>query len=194
MTASHHPFAEKSDGSLIAKIRQGDEEAASGLYRRYADRILGLVKSQMGGLLRSGTEPEDIVQSVFKSVFRGVNSGAYEAPDGQSIWQLLAVIAVHKVRRKGRNQLAACRDARKTVEMDPSETPGLAITGQEIEVHVRDVLEKLDLQDRAIVEMRLEGHTVEEIADRLARSRRTVERSLQRIREQLGKHLELEDQ
>ncbi len=29
MTASQSPFAEKSDGSLIAKIRQGDEEAAS---------------------------------------------------------------------------------------------------------------------------------------------------------------------
>ena len=30
------------------------------------------------------TEPEDIVQSVFKSVFRGMQSGNYDAPPGET--------------------------------------------------------------------------------------------------------------
>ncbi len=183
---------EPSDQSLIAKIREGDDEAAEGLYRKYSDRIMGLVQSQMGELLRSVTEPEDIVQSVFKSVFRGVLSGAYEAPEGQTIWQLLAVISVNKVRRKARNQLADRRDIRRTSTLDDDSEVGLVLDNQELELSVKEALQNLDPLDQIVVQHRLEGHTVEEIAEKTNRSRRTIERSLQRIRDQLTEMLEID--
>lgn len=183
---------EPSDRSLIAKIREGDGIAAEGLYRKYSDRIMGLVQSQMGELLRSVTEPEDIVQSVFKSVFRGVLSGAYEAPEGQTIWQLLAVISVNKVRRKARSQLAERRDIRRTSALDGESEAGLALDNQEIELSVKEALQKLEPLDQVVVQYRLEGHTVEEIAAQTERSRRTIERSLQRIRDQLTEMLEID--
>ncbi len=184
--------AEPSDQSLIAKIREGDDIAAEGLYRKYSDRIMGLVQSQMGELLRSVTEPEDIVQSVFKSVFRGVLSGAYEAPEGQTIWQLLAVISVNKVRRKARSQLAERRDVRRTSSLDNESEAGLSLDNQEIELSVKEALQKLDPLDQIVVQYRLEGHTVEDIAAKTERSRRTIERSLQRIRDQLTEMLEID--
>jgi RNA polymerase sigma-70 factor (ECF subfamily) len=183
---------EPSDRSLIAKIREGDDIAAEGLYRKYSDRIMGLVQSQMGELLRSVTEPEDIVQSVFKSVFRGVLSGAYEAPEGQTIWQLLAVISVNKVRRKARSQLAERRDVRRTSALDDESDAGLTLDNQEIELSVKEALQKLDPLDQIVVQYRLEGHTVEDIAAKTERSRRTIERSLQRIRDQLTEMLEID--
>jgi RNA polymerase sigma-70 factor, ECF subfamily len=181
-----------SDGSLIAKIREGDDGAADGLYQKYSHRIMGLVQSQMGELLRSVTEPEDIVQSVFKSVFRGVMSGAYDAPEGQTMWQLLAVISVNKVRRKARLQLAERRDARRTTAIEHDSQVGLTFDNSEIELSVKEVLETLDELDQIVVQYRLEGHTVEEIASKTDRSRRTIERSLQRIRDQLAEMLELD--
>ncbi len=49
MTASQSPFAEKSDGSLIAKIRQGDEEAASTeLFDCQSERPTGKQEGQLG--------------------------------------------------------------------------------------------------------------------------------------------------
>jgi hypothetical protein len=51
MTASSERIDEKSDNSLIFDIREGDGDAADGLYRRYATRIRGLVHSQMGDAL-----------------------------------------------------------------------------------------------------------------------------------------------
>ena len=183
---------EPSDQSLIAKIREGDDIAAEGLYRKYSDRIMGLVQSQMGELLRSVTEPEDIVQSVFKSVFRGVLSGAYEAPEGQTIWQLLAVISVNKVRRKARSQLAERRDVRRTSSLDSESEACLALDNQEIELSVKEALQKLDPLDQIVVQYRLEGHTVEDIAAKTERSRRTIERSLQRIRDHLTEMLEID--
>ena len=102
MTTSSERIDEKSDNSLIFDIREGDDQAADGLYRRYATRIRGLVQSQMGDALKARIDPEDVVQSIFKSVFRGVLEGAYEAPEGQTLWQLLAVISINKIRRKGR--------------------------------------------------------------------------------------------
>ncbi len=72
-------FGTKSDHSLIARIQAGEEEAATEIYNRYAKRILGLVSHQMADRLHLEIQPEDIVQSVFKSIFRGVTSGGYDA-------------------------------------------------------------------------------------------------------------------
>lgn len=44
-------------------------------------------------------------------------------------------------------------------------------------------------QEREIVELRVQGFTVEEISERVGRSGRTVERTLQRIREKLSDRL-----
>jgi RNA polymerase sigma factor (sigma-70 family) len=54
-----------------------------------------------------------------------------------------------------------------------------------LEIAVRDVLEQLPAAERAAVELRLEGYEVNEIAGRVGRSKRAVERSLQKAREHL---------
>ncbi|MFY8058631.1 MAG: RNA polymerase sigma factor [Planctomycetaceae bacterium] len=88
---------EASDRTLVARLREGDESAANELYRRYAGRLHGLADRQMSAGIRRTHEPDDIVQSAFRSLFRGVSAGSYDAPEGNSLWSLLAVIAIHKV-------------------------------------------------------------------------------------------------
>ncbi len=181
-------LAPTSDQSLIFRVREGDELAATELYERYAARVFGLVRSQMAEQLRAQVEPEDVVQSIFKSIFRGMNSGGYNAPPAGTLWQLIAVIAVHKVRRNATRRMAAKRDSRRTESLDQldyiaardRESP------EEIELAIREAIECLKATEQEAVLLRIQGYTVEEIADSLGRSRRTVERQLQRARELLA--------
>jgi RNA polymerase sigma-70 factor (ECF subfamily) len=176
-----------TDRSLLVLVRGGDEDAATTLYERYARRVFGLVEAKLGNRLRASTEPEDVVQSVFKSMFRGVQAGNYDAPPGTTLWNLLAVIAVHKLRRKAVHHSAQCRDSRRRVPLDAIDGIPLDQSSIEfLEVTVRETLEMLRPVDREILSLRVQRYTVDEISDQTGRSRRTVERSLQRSRERLS--------
>lgn len=183
------------DLQLIACIRSGSEDAAAILYERYARRLEGLADRQMSAGIRRVTEPEDIVQSAFRSLFRGVRSGAYSAPEGRSLWNLLAVIAVHKVRRKATRQrsVTGAVSLSAAPDSDTFGTPEDALSPEGFEAALRECIESLSEDERTVVTLRIEGYTVEEISDRLSRSRRTVERQLQRIREQLTEDLSDDD-
>jgi RNA polymerase sigma-70 factor, ECF subfamily len=183
--------AEPCDQSLVRMVRDGNDDAATELYERYARRVLGLVQSQSGPHLLAQVEPEDIVQSIFKSVFRGVAAGAYDAPPSGTLWQLIAVIAVHKIRRNASKRVAAKRDNRRTeslqsIELDPANHQNDAAA---VEVAIKEAIECLKPSEQEAVLLRVQGYGIEEIADRLGRSRRTIERQLQRAREILADQL-----
>lgn len=183
-----------SDRSLVAAVRSGDERAAAELYERYAARVFGLVKAQMADQLKQRTDPEDIVQSIFKSIFRGMSSGGYDAPDGGSLWHLMAVIAVNKVRRHGSRQSAEMRDIRRTETLSdalPLANDDMSLAS--LESAIAEAIECLHASEQEVVWLRVRGYTVEEIADRLGKSRRSIERFLQHARHTLAKELALGD-
>lgn len=184
-----------TDRSLVLRVRSGDELAATELYERYAARVFGLVKSQMADALRAQTEPEDIVQSVFKSVFRGMSAGSYDAPQGGTLWQLMAVIAVNKVRRNARRRLCESRDARRNAYVENLDQ-AIVADGQSftaMESAMAETFECLQPAEREAVVLRVKGYSIEEIATQLNKSRRTIERLLQHARTTLTQELCQED-
>lgn len=186
-------FITPSDRSLVILVRDGDEDAAELLYNRYARRVLGLVKSQMSEKLSSATEPDDLVQSVFKSFFRKVQSGVYNAPPGRTLWNLIAVVAVNKVIRSANYHTAQCRDLERAL---PLEISGDAIdkkTADDLSIYVRELLEQLRPQDLQIANLRIDGHSVEEIATKVDRALRSVERSLSNTRQLFADELLRQD-
>ena len=174
-------------------VQGGDESAAEMLYERYARRVFGLVRSKLGTRLSSMTEPEDIVQSVFKSVFRGMQSGNYDAPPGTTLWNLLAVIAVRKLSNKASHYAAKCRDASRNVPLEATEESISAALNQAsmefFELCMQEAMEMLRPSHREVLALRIKGHSVDEISEMTKRSRRTVERSLQASRELLAESL-----
>ena len=182
---------QSSDKSLIALVKTGDEEAATAIYERYAKRIHGLVSSQMSERLSAQVQPEDIVQSVFKSIFRGVSSGGYDAPKGGELWQLIAVVAIHKVRKNASRGNALRRDSRRTQAIEPTDNLDFfdRSTPEQFEVAIREATESLKPAEQSVVIYRVQGHSVEEISEKLDRSRRGIERLLQSAREKLAKLL-----
>ena len=140
-------------------------------------------------------DPEDIVQSVFRTFFRRLSVGHYDVPDGEEIWRLLLVIALNKIRTVGNFHKAAKRDVRRTSTVDERHEPAtdddIAMTV--LRLVVDEALEGLPESSRKIVELRIEGHEVAEIAEKVGRSKRSVERILQGFRSQLGALIEQVD-
>jgi RNA polymerase sigma-70 factor (ECF subfamily) len=190
---------EPSDHSLLGRSREGDQDAATQLYARYVKRLNRLVETQCSAELARREGVQDIVQSVFGSFFRRVGQGFYDVPDGDELWRLFLVIALHKIRSKAAYHYAAKRNAHRTIggaearlrlesQATASEPPFA-----ELELILEEILERLPPRSRAMVKLRIDGCEVAEVAQKTGRSKRTVERILQETRLALAKLLPEED-
>src|SRR4051812_44816665 len=80
-----------TDRSLLLRLQMGRPDAPTQLYLRYAQRLHALAQKQSSPELARRLEPDDIVQSVFRTFFRRAAAGQYEVPEGEEIWKLLLV-------------------------------------------------------------------------------------------------------
>ncbi len=180
-----------SDHSLLKRFRGGQRDAPTRLYLRYAERLRALADRQSAPSLAVRVDPDDIVQSVFRTFFRRVARGEYDVPEGEEIWKLLLVIALNKVRAVGAHHRAARRDVRRTAGGEAFDNALEARAGRDeaslalLNLVVGEVLAALPAGHRPIIELRIEGHEVAEIAGLVRRSKRTVERVLQEFRQGL---------
>lgn len=179
-----------TDGSLLRRIRGGDEDAATKLYFRYSQRLMQLARANTAPDLAVRFDPEDVVQSVFRSFFRRASVGCYDVPEGGELWRLLLVLALNKVRALAIHHRAQKRDVSHTVNpalLDELEMRQADSNPEHIlEMVIEELLAKMTSSERRIVELRIEGCAVADIASQVARSKRTVERILQGFREQLS--------
>jgi RNA polymerase sigma-70 factor (ECF subfamily) len=179
-----------SDSSLVRRFQRGEEDAATALYLRYANRLGRLADKRTGGDLAARFDSDDVVQSVFRTFFRRVAGGAYDVPDGDELWGLLMVITLNKVRLVASRHRAAKRSVDATKGVDPDALLRLSSGDDEgamrlLRMTVDEYLAGIDPADRQILELRIEGYGVAEVAERSGRTKRTVERVLQRLREGL---------
>jgi RNA polymerase sigma-70 factor (ECF subfamily) len=181
-----------SDATLLDRYRRGDEDAATQLYRRYAGRLCRITDQQLSANLTARVDNEDVLQSVFRSFFRRVSDGQYTLAAGEELWKLLLVIAVNKVRSLGKHHRARKRDVRATSGSHSLPSLSGSDAGaayQELQFVLSELLESLPEAQQQIVQMRLEGHDINEITAQSRRARRTVERVLQDFRAELRRKL-----
>jgi tRNA A-37 threonylcarbamoyl transferase component Bud32 len=103
---------DEPSSDLVEHLRQGDERAAAEIYARFADRLLALARTRLSKRLAQRLDPEDILQSVYRSFFTRVRDGRLLVAEDHDLWPLLATITIKKVRRQAIRQQAAKRDAR----------------------------------------------------------------------------------
>lgn len=187
--ADSNPEA-SSDHSLLVRWRRGQDDAFTELYLRYAERVRLLAESRSSKALAARVDPEDIVQSVFRTFFRKAATGHYDVPNGEELWSLLLVIALNKVRRAASHHKAAKRDVRRiNADADPDIASSSRDNDQALTVlrlTIEEALADLPPLQREIIHLRTEGYEVAEIAAKVQRSKRTVERGLQQFRDRLN--------
>ena len=95
---------------LIDLWRHGDQDAARQIVERYFDRLLVLARRRISQRLASRVDPEDIVQSVFRTFFVRLKDGQFVFEDEDDLCKLLMRITLHKTLRQVAFHKAAKRD------------------------------------------------------------------------------------
>lgn len=182
---------------LMARLRAGQNDAATQVFNRFAGRLIALARKQLDPQVLQKVDPEDVLQSVFRSFFVrhvGGQFGGFEGWD--NLWAILVVLTRRKCGRRMDYFHAACRDVQREVagqdalgesapdggasddEPTPSEAAMLTET-------LDQLMRCLEGRHREILALRLQGYTPPEISSRLGCTERTVYRVLERVRQWL---------
>jgi DNA-directed RNA polymerase specialized sigma24 family protein len=191
-------MALQDDGSVtqwIGDLKAGGDSAAQHLWERYFHRLVHLARARLRAARKGGTieDEEDAALSAFDSFCRGTARGRFpQLADRDDLWRLLVVITVRKVfgqferhgaqKRGGGQRIASTADGDRLdglIGIEPS--PELAALVADEYRRLRDGLRTEAL--RQVLDLRLEGYTREEIAERLGCAERAVKRKLDVIRE-----------
>ena len=186
---------------LARGFRDGDPDAVRRFWTRFGPLLHQVAAGQMADRLRARVGPEDVVQSACRTFFRRAKAGQLQLDDSESLWRLLCAITVTKVREQARYHLRKKRSFDREVPVASSEDSqgaGFPVAARgpapdEAAVFADEfaqLLGSLDDEERAIVDLKLQDLTHEEIAERLKMSERTVRRVFARLREKLGGALE----
>jgi DNA-directed RNA polymerase specialized sigma24 family protein len=183
----------------IARLKEGDPDAAQRLWGRYFQRLVRLAHRKLRDLPRGAADEEDVALSAFDSFCRGAEDGRFpRLNDRDDLWQLLVVLAArkagHLVRHERRQKRGGGRvrnEAALAGTAPSEEAPLNQVVGREptpefaaqVVEECRRLLDSLaDAELRSVALWKMEGYTNEEIAGKLGRELRTVERRLRLIR------------
>lgn len=187
---------------LISEWRKtGSEDVAAELVRRYAARLLTLARQRICGQLSRRLDAEDVLQSVYRTFFSRVRDGRIESLEGKTLWSLLATITMCKLFGQMEHHLAAKRCVRREDAGTNAAPFAMNLPDAIADEPSPDHLAALDEEWRAvrdamlplhqtILERHLDGWTVEEIAQSLNRTDRTVRHVLQSAETQLARRLQ----
>ena len=181
-----------SFAEFLKLLREGDDEAARQLLQRFARQLVAMARRRVDGPLRQKVDPEDVVQSAYKSFFYRYADGNIDVSNWNSLWGLLTIITVRKCterityhraqRRDAAREISASEGASSLNLLSREPTPDEAI---ELSETVDRLLANLDEHERPVVELSLQGYTAREISQQLNRAERTVRLLRERVRKRL---------
>ncbi len=185
----------------MQQVQAGNDEAAEQIWNDYYRRLMGLARLKLGGSPRRVGDEEDVVVNAFDSFFRAARDDRFDRlQDRSDLWRVLAMLVARKSARQIEHQMRQKRGGGQvrgeSVFFAADDTSPVGMENMAAEenmagdyvAEMQESLEQLldllpDDQYRAIANMRMEGHSNQEIAEKLGCTERTVERRLQRIRE-----------
>src|SRR5947199_10212289 len=86
---------------LMARLRSGEDAAAREVFERFAGRLVALTRGRFNRLLACKVDPEDVVQSAFKSFFVRHRAGKLDVGDSDGLWNLRTLITLRKCADRG---------------------------------------------------------------------------------------------
>lgn len=185
----------------IKGLRSSDQEAATRLWDHYFQRLVDEARRSLGKVPTRTFNEEDVALSAFASFCRGVSTGKFDRVGNRDdLWRLLVVITRGKVidqkRRDGRQKRGSGTTRGESVFLrgtPEQQRRGLdAVVGNTLDPEFLSAvgeeyqrLLSLLRNDtlRSIAISRMEGYSIEEIAQKMEVSVRTVERKIHLIRQ-----------
>jgi RNA polymerase sigma-70 factor (ECF subfamily) len=180
----------------LAKSEFADDSSRA-QFELFTQRLIALARSHLHIQIQRKVDPEDVVQSAYKSFFLRYGEVAFGAQKLDELWSLLSLITLRKcadrvrhyttdrrnLAREAANQAADDVETwREAIDREP--TPEQAAVLAETVEHM---LAELTPPERPIVELSLQGYSTREVSERLGRAERSVRRVRERVRERLEK-------
>jgi DNA-directed RNA polymerase specialized sigma24 family protein len=173
----------------IDQLQAGDLAAAQPLWERYFQLLVELARRRLLGAKAHAADEEDVALSAFDTFCRGLKRGRFpDLQDRDNLWKLLVVLTARKacrlmrderrLKRGGAQPALANEELAQVLSQEPS--PEFAVECAETCRHLLDRLGDDELRTVALSKM--EGYTTKEIAGRLNRAPRSIERKLRLIR------------
>jgi RNA polymerase sigma-70 factor (ECF subfamily) len=177
------------------QLRGGGRQAVEAVFARYARRLTALAEQHLSRKLAARLDGADIVQSVFRTFFRRSAAGEFRIDSSAELWRLLVQITLQKARYYGRQHTAEMRNVALEAEGDAAllleataHEPGPAEAAALVD-QIETILRGLPSLHCDLLQLRLEGYTVTDSAQRLGVCRRTVHRALNLLQERLKKSM-----
>jgi DNA-directed RNA polymerase specialized sigma24 family protein len=178
---------------LLGRLRGGDPaasaDATARLWGRYFGALVRLARTRLPGTVRRAADEEDIALSALDSFCRGEAAGRFPTlGDRDDLWRLLATITLRKVRdaieHEWRQKRGAGRSGEGAEVLDElfARDPSPEVAAQFADLLGHLIARLGDDVLRRLAELKLLGHTEEEMAAALGISPRTVRRKLDLIR------------
>ena len=197
-----------SDGSvtrLLDGLNIGNPDAVQELWERYFRRLVGLARKRLEGTARRVTDEEDVALSAFKSFCLNAEQGKFpELLDRDGLWRLLVTITVRKAaktlrdegcRKRGGDvgqvtETTGAEDAPPPIEELLSREPSPEEVTAAAEEYDRLLGLLGDEQLKQVAVRRMEGYSVQQIAEQTGYVARSVKRKLSLIRELWEREIE----
>lgn len=187
------PPPSERDAEMLERLRGGDASAMADLYDRYFDRVYSLVYNQVD---RNKEVAEDIVQETFLAALKSAKG--FKGRSSAYTW--LCSIAYHKVADHYRRQSRERKRMVSGIDVDTvqdEENPGRQpqpdglIESAETRQAVNEALSQLPWDYRQVLILKyVEEISVQEIAQVMNRSPKSIEGLLTRSRKALQIRLE----
>lgn len=183
--------------TLIARVKADDESAANALCRQLFHRLASFANQKLGGLTRH-VDGEDIAISCLDRLCRKLKDGQYpDLSNHSELWSLLVRMAEQKSIDRRRKLMSQKQGGGKNTSetifiVREQDMADLAVDIREpkpedivaLEESLQLLLSRLPSEElRETVLARLSGESIQEIADRLEKSARTIQLRLQTIAE-----------
>jgi RNA polymerase sigma-70 factor (ECF subfamily) len=182
-----------SFADFVKRLQSGDDAASRQLFERFARQLVAMARRRFDGPLKHKVDPEDVVQSAYKSFFSRHADGNVDVRNWNSLWGLLTIITVRKCSERVAYHRAQQRDVAREVARPTDSTPpieGLSreptpAEAAELAETVTQLMSGLDVNERPVLELSLQGYSTREISEQLNRAERTVRLLRERVRKRL---------
>ena len=175
---------ETRERQLVEQARSGDHRAFEELFLSVRERLLATIQSRLGPAACQGTDPEDVLQASFAKALHSMHRFEWRGDGSLRRW--LESIAIHvtldAVRHQGRRTvLRIDRDL-----TGDGSSPSKGIRRRERLDRLEVSMKALSPDYRTVLRLsRMDGLSIKEIANQMARSESAVKNLLLRATKQL---------
>jgi RNA polymerase sigma-70 factor, ECF subfamily len=185
--------------NLAAQFDSGErEDAARVIFERFSNRLIALARGRLSGPLQNRVDPESVVQSAYRSFFRGADADRFAYDAWEDLWGLLTILTLRKCFARVDYFLADKRNVNRESPIDGGSvqsTDRIELAAAEpsaaeaamLSDLVEQLMTSLSDREREVAQLLLQRHTVREISVIVKMSERTVSRIRGHIQIQLEK-------